>query len=114
MNSKPSIAERLWLLVFGVAALIVSVIISGIVVVQLWGWFVVAPFDAPQLTLPTAIGLSWLIGYFKPVPKLDEEDRLLIQQHPWQAMLKAAFKSIFRAAITLLFASYLYWQWIAR
>lgn len=30
---------------------------------KLWAWFVVAPFHAPDISVPTALGLSMLVNY---------------------------------------------------
>jgi hypothetical protein len=45
-------------------ALIVTIggsIVNGYVLSVLWGWFVVPLFQAPQLSIPYAIGISFII-----------------------------------------------------
>lgn len=43
--------------------LIPQVIWSGFVLSVLWGWFISAAFNAPQLSIAPAIGLSMVVRY---------------------------------------------------
>lgn len=48
--------------VFVIPIAILGVIWRGYVLSVMWMWFVVPAFAAPELNIPTAIGLSGLIG----------------------------------------------------
>jgi len=48
-----------------VLAMIISPIISGFVILKLWGWFVVPIFETHPLRLAEAIGLMFLVNYLK-------------------------------------------------
>ncbi len=46
-----------------ILGIVASVIWSGFVLSQLWVWFIVPVFHAPQLTIPIAIGISMTVSY---------------------------------------------------
>lgn len=51
-------------------------ILNGWVLSVMWGWFVVPLFNLPPLTIPYAIGMSFVISMFKSKKyKIDEEDK---------------------------------------
>jgi phosphoglycerol transferase MdoB-like AlkP superfamily enzyme len=60
----------------GIFLIIVSFIVDGLVLSILWKWFIVSIFNLPLLTIPSALGLSFLISYMKPYKKdgLKKED----------------------------------------
>jgi hypothetical protein len=47
-----------------IVLLVVSSIWSGYVLSILWSWFMVTTFGLPELSIPQAIGLSLILGYF--------------------------------------------------
>lgn len=53
----------LFLVIGGFVSYILLVLLSGIVLVDLWGWFVVPVFHLAQLNIPQALGFSLLVGY---------------------------------------------------
>ena len=54
-----------------ILAMIISLIVSGFVVLKLWAWFIVPIFEAQPLRLVEAIGLMFFINYLKA--KYDKE-----------------------------------------
>ncbi len=46
-----------------VAVAVLVPIWSGLVLGQLWAWFIVPMFHLPQIGVPEAIGLSLLVGF---------------------------------------------------
>lgn len=52
-----------------------STIISGWAITKLWAWFMVTTFGLPHLTIPAAIGLALMIGYFQALPKNDPDEK---------------------------------------
>ena len=58
-----------------VLAMIISPIISGFVILKLWGWFVVPTFETQPLRLVEAIGLMYLINYLKAKRDKEVQDK---------------------------------------
>ena len=50
-----------------------SKLMSGWAITKLWAWFMVTTFGLPHLTIPAAIGLALMVGYFQTLPKSDEK-----------------------------------------
>lgn len=46
-----------------VTFLVLITLLSGVVFMQLWGWFVVQTFHAPSLHLAQAIGIALVVRY---------------------------------------------------
>ena len=46
-----------------IGLMVMSSIINGFVLTKLWAWFVVTTFELPQLSIPTAIGISMVVRY---------------------------------------------------
>ena len=46
-----------------IGATIVGVMLNGLVLQRLWGWFMVGTFGLPALTIPQALGM-WLVFGF--------------------------------------------------
>lgn len=56
--------EHVLKFVGGMVVSISTAILRGWVLVMLWGWFVIPVFeDAPRLTIPAAIGLSYIVFF---------------------------------------------------
>ena len=58
-----------------------STILSGWAITKLWAWFMVTTFGLPTLTIPAAIGLALMVGYFQALPKSEDEKY-------WEILLK--------------------------
>jgi hypothetical protein len=58
--------------IFVAGTLIVGAIIRGFVVVKMWEWFISGPLDMPRISIPVAIGISFLVGMFIPTSKEHE------------------------------------------
>jgi Na+(H+)/acetate symporter ActP len=62
MNKKDmSIAGCFGIIFTLLVVIICSPIMNGWVLSVLWGWFIVPIFNAPQLSIPYAIGISFII-----------------------------------------------------
>jgi hypothetical protein len=53
-----------------------TTILSGWAITKLWAWFMVTTFGLPHLTIPAAIGLAMMVGYFQKLSKDDEDEYL--------------------------------------
>ena len=78
---------------------IYSAILSGWAIAKLWGWFVVPTFHIPALTIPVAIGVSILIGYFQKLPDSNDKTFLKILL---DGALSGLFKPLFTVALGAL------------
>ena len=58
-----------------------STLLSGWAITKLWAWFMVTTFGLPHLTIPAAIGLALMVGYFQTLPKRDDEKY-------WETLIK--------------------------
>jgi len=77
-----------------IIVIFLSAIFSGYVLSVLWGWFILPVFDAPTLTISSAIGLSIVVGFIaRDYPeennKGDSPSDIL-----GKAILKAAIKPL--------------------
>lgn len=52
--------------------LIPSVLVSGLVLAQLWRWFLVPVFGLPELSIPAALGISLYLSFMVTRP-IDNE-----------------------------------------
>lgn len=64
--------------------MVLSVFIGGFVFLKLYGWFIITTFNAPVISLPQALGLMLFIGYLKPKPKKDEDEKFSIEKYAKQ------------------------------
>jgi len=55
--------------------IIIGAAMSGIIGAQLWNWFVVTTFHAPEIGIPTAIGLGMVASYFSGVSGLRKAEK---------------------------------------
>lgn len=55
----------------GLAAMVISAVYRGWVLMLLWAWFVSPTFGVPALRIPTALGVAVLVGMltFNPTGK---------------------------------------------
>ena len=57
-------------------ALVVGAMWSGYVLSILWGWFIVTQFEgAPQLSIPSAIGLAVVVSYLTKQDTYEPDDK---------------------------------------
>jgi hypothetical protein len=65
-------------LIFIITAVVsvIAILLKGWVLQALWGWFIVDPFNAPALSLRTAIGVVLVVSYLthQDIP-VDQEDK---------------------------------------
>lgn len=47
----------------GFVAIILIAVLSGFVIKTMWGWFIAPTFGLPGLSIPIAIGISFLVSY---------------------------------------------------
>ena len=45
-----------------IIVVIVGAFLSGLVISQLWSWFIVDTFGVPKISVPVAIGISLIVG----------------------------------------------------
>ncbi len=60
----------------GIAYLVLSPVWQGLVLSIIWGWFIVKAFHAPYLSIPLAIGISLVVSmltYQVPSQEPDEK-----------------------------------------
>jgi NhaP-type Na+/H+ or K+/H+ antiporter len=71
----------------GILAVVVTgAVLGGLALSVMWDWFIVPTFDAPQLSIPAAIGIALVVGYLthhgqtsnKPEKKEDAIIELLV------------------------------------
>jgi len=58
---------------WGLIMIPIELLISGLLVLKFWNWFVILIFDLPELNLAKAIGLSLVVALF--TMKLNKEDK---------------------------------------
>jgi hypothetical protein len=58
----------------GIVAMIVGAVVRAYVVAKLWGWYMVAAFGLPQISMTTAFGLSLIMAVFVPTPTPPKSD----------------------------------------
>ena len=79
----------------GLALLPVAFVWKGYVLATVWAWFVASQFGAPALTIPQAIGISFVVG-------------LLVYRHrpadPSRTLLTIVLDALLMPAFTLGFA----------
>lgn len=77
-------------LLFLLIALVPLTLLSGLVLTDLWAWFIVPTFGLDPLSLPAAIGLSIIVGYLtaNQAPDSDKE--------PWAVAIETVVTSLFR------------------
>lgn len=76
-----STGEKAFAAFFAIFAGVMGILSEGFVIMKLWGWYVVHEFNAPAMTMVTAIGISILWGimslkrrdYWPKVKDDDEE-----------------------------------------
>ena len=51
-------------ILFG-ALIVLSYFVSGLVLSTMWEWFIVSTFEAPQITILEAVGISMIVGLFQ-------------------------------------------------
>lgn len=88
--------------VMTVVMIVLSAIVNGYVFSQLWAWFVVATFGLTAITIPQAIGLAMVIGWFKTGLKQDES---LNEFKGFTKLVYLFITQVFTAIITLIVAS---------
>ena len=95
MSSKGSVA------LFGCIGIIVSVVIlvilNGLVLSQLWAWFVVPVLGVPQISIAQAVGLTLIVTYlFKEIRR----EKKYATQAEW---FEGIVFSVMNAGLILLF-----------
>lgn len=62
------------LVILGLPTLIFVIsVLRAFVIQQLWSWYIVPGFHAPDITLPVAFGVSLLLGYLMPQARCTDE-----------------------------------------
>ena len=90
-------------ILFG-ALIVLSYFVSGLVLSKMWEWFIVSTFEAPQITILEAIGISMIVGLFTRglATKMDTDDdeRILYRfARMWGRLLLSPFITLFIAWI---------------
>lgn len=67
------------------------IILSGFVLKQLWGWFVVPTFGLPELSIPIALGLSLTVTMLTGAPENKPKDE---QEEWWEPLLRLIAKPV--------------------
>lgn len=87
---------------FLIALLVVgSTVFRGWVLSLVWSWFVVPTFDAPQLSIAIAIGISLLIGMFSR-PSPSGSTSTSVKSNSAAQLLFAGLYSILLSSMTLV------------
>jgi hypothetical protein len=98
MRPKPTGWEIVGKFAVGIAAVVVTAIIRGLVLVALWGWFV-EPLGVRSINVAEAIGLAILVGMlWQKAPEDESADR----RSTWEKFATAFFASVFMAGFALL------------
>jgi len=88
--------------VMTIVMIVLSAIVNGYVFSQLWAWFVVATFGLTAITIPQAIGLAMVVGWFKTGLKQDDS---LDEYKGFNKLVAMFIAQVFTAIITLIVAS---------
>ena len=88
--------------VMTIVMIVLSAIVNGYVFSQLWAWFVVATFGLTAITIPQAIGLAMVVGWFKTGLKQDDS---LNEFKGFTKLVYLFLAQVFTAIITLIVAS---------
>lgn len=86
-------------LVGGLIVLVFGPIWSGYVLSILWKWFLVPTFTLPQLSIPTAIGVTLVVSYLTFHDLHEPEDKASLDVK----LVRSLIIAFFRPAIALLF-----------
>ena len=90
-----------------VTGIVTTAIWRGYVLSIMWGWFITATFGIRTLSIPAAIGVSYIFSFMCPTTncKEDDEDSLKIK------VIKAFARAFFVPALFLL-CGYIVKQWM--
>lgn len=68
------------LVMFTISTIVVAIVLRAWVFTILWGWFLV-PLGAPEVSIPTAIGISLILNLFmQHLAKEETKDKNLIAE----------------------------------
>jgi len=80
-----------------VILLVVSTVISGLVLMKLWAWFIAGTFGVIELNLVQSIGLSFVVHFLTAkMPKKDEDE-------DFEDLIYGFFYSLAYSGIAILF-----------
>ena len=78
--------------------IVLGCIFNGYAVSVLWQWFVVPVFQAPALTIPTAMGIALLVGYLTYQEVNSSSDN----KEPWAIIAEFTARVIVKPTVALL------------
>ncbi len=59
---------------FAFLVVIITILISGFILMKMWAWFMVPVFSLPEFNLYQAIGVSTFLSYIKGA-KIDDKEK---------------------------------------
>lgn len=86
--------------IFVMGTLVVAAIVRGFVIVKMWEWFISGPLDMPRISIPVAIGISFLVGMFINGRR---EDSISIKDFSWSKFFSVTLSTIATALLILFF-----------
>lgn len=91
----------LGIILLAIVLITVSSLINGWTISVLWDWFIVPLFGLPSLSIPAAIGLAIVVGYFalgsEHMKKSESDDETVTDK-----LLRAVIWMIMKPVFTLL------------
>ena len=97
-DSALSVGVGCFMLIF---ALPISYIVYGLVLVQLWQWFIVRWFDIKPITIPIGIGISLIVGLLTTHLQSKEADKVNADRAVLAIAVIALGKSVLSPLIVL-------------
>lgn len=79
---QPSLGKLLCILALTVALGIPGALYSGLVLQDLWGWFV-EPLGAPKIGLIQAVGLLLIVAFARGLPKRSDHEMTFRRTFSW-------------------------------
>ena len=108
MNRQPKENMLALTAVLGILAVTaLGFVWSGFALSILWGWFMVPTFGLAPLSIPSAIGVSMVMGYITHQYQKKNTSDIIV----WAGVADAVADTLLRPAMTLL-AGWIVKQWI--
>lgn len=93
----------IWMLLTLVMGAVAATVLRGLVLAQLWKWFIVPAFGLPQISIPLAIGLSVILNYFLVTKnKREDKDEKMNSEQLAEGAVKAITAEVVAAFFVLL------------
>lgn len=93
-----------------ILALIITVLImliDGLVISQLWNWFVAPTFGITTLSLVQSMGMALLLSYFKKDIFTEKKEEDTEEQYAFRILIQSALRPIVAVIFGLILTMFL-------